>query len=353
MERPRPSRQRPPSSRRQPVTLREVAELAGVHAGTASRALNETSRDMVKAETVERVLAAAKELGYRPNPIARGLKTRRSGTVGVLVPDLMNPLFPPIVRGIQDRLERDSYTPLITNTENDSERERGAFQTMRDRQVDGFVAATASRSHWLDDIRSELGVPLVLVNRRIERGGASSVVGDDRLGIELAVSHLAELGHRRIAFLGGPTGYSTGHLRRAGFIEAVGHKRLPLEESLMLHGESFTIEEGFRICDQLLKEHEPPTAILAGNDLMALGCYDALAKHGLTCPDDISVIGFNDMPFAERFNPPLTSVRIPHYRLGELAADLLLAAITSERREATHLLLEPELVVRSSTAPPR
>lgn len=335
------------------VTLREVAELAGVHAGTASRALNEASRDMVKPDTVKRVLAAAEELGYRPNPIARGLKTRRSGTVGVLVPDLMNPLFPPIVRGIQDRLERDSHTPLIANTENDPERERAAFQAMRDRQVDGFIAATASRSHWMDDVRAELGVPLVLVNRRIERGGASSVVGDDRLGIELAVAHLAELGHTRIAFLGGPIELSTGYLRRAGFIESMNAHGLHHEEELMRHGERFTIEEGFRICDELLTRGDHPTAILAGNDLMALGCYDAFAKHGVNCPEDISVIGFNDMPFAERFNPPLTTVRIPHYRLGELAADLLLGLLSSEPSEASHLLLEPSLIVRGSTAPPR
>src|SRR5262245_26461597 len=133
------------------VTLRDVARVADVHPGTASRALNAETRGLVNAETARRVLAAAEELGYRPNPIARGLKTNRSYTIGVLIPDLTNPLFPPILRGIEDRLEEDGYTPLMANTDNDPERERIDWQAMRARQVDGIIAATAHRDHVLLD----------------------------------------------------------------------------------------------------------------------------------------------------------------------------------------------------------
>ncbi len=193
--------------------LKDVAEAAGVHPGTASRALNVETRALVNRETAERVLDAAERLGYRPNPIARGLKTSRSATVGVLIPDLTNPLFPPIVRGIQDRLEEAGYTPLIANTDNDPDRERADFEAMRARQVDGFITATVHRDA---ELLSELiagGPPVVLVNRRSDEPGLASVVGDDIAGIRLAVEHLIGLGHRRIAHLAGPQDLSTGHLQ--------------------------------------------------------------------------------------------------------------------------------------------
>src|SRR6266545_2430593 len=152
------------------VTLRDVARVAGVHPATVSRALNEETRTLVNDETAKRVLKVAEELGYQPNPIARGLKTNRSYTIGVLIPDLTNPLFPPILRGIEDHLEEDGYTALIANTDNDPARERIDWQAMRARQVDGIVAATARRDHELLDEILDSGIPLVLVNRRTADG---------------------------------------------------------------------------------------------------------------------------------------------------------------------------------------
>ena len=201
-----------------PATLRDVAKLAAVHPGTVSRALNPETRRMVNEETARRVLEAAAQLGYRPNPIARGLKTNRSHTIGVLVPDLTNPLFPPIVRGIQDRLEAAGYTPLIANTDNDPDRERNDFEAMRARQVDGVITATARLDHGVLDEMAADGLPIVLVNRRLDDGPLSSATADDHEGARLAVKHLAELGHTRIAHLGGPQGVSTGRLRYEGFV---------------------------------------------------------------------------------------------------------------------------------------
>src|SRR3954447_26009708 len=179
------------------VTLRDVARTAGVHPGTASRALNEQTRSLVNAETAERVLAAAEVLGYHPNPIARGLKTRRSYTIGVLIPDFLNPLFPPIIRGIEDRLEQAGYTSVIANTENAPGRGRIASRAMLARQVDGFITATARLDHAiLDEI---VGAPMVLVNRRVADGSFSSATADDRAGTKLAVDHVVKLGHRQIA----------------------------------------------------------------------------------------------------------------------------------------------------------
>jgi LacI family transcriptional regulator len=334
------------------VTLKDVARHAGVHPGTASRALNVETRGLVNEETARRVLAAAEELGYRPNPIARGLKTSRSYTVGVLIPDLTNPLFPPIVRGIQDRLEEAAYTPLIANTENDPDRERADFEAMRARQVDGFIAATARRDHDLLTRPGELGLPVVLVNRRLEDAALPSAVGDDKAGILLAVRHLVDLGHRRIAHLAGPQDISTGYLRYEGFLEAIEAAGAEADPKLILIGDAVIESEGSRLCADLLDGGRECTAIVAANDLMALGCYDVLEERGIACPEEISVIGFNDMPFAAHFRPPLSTIRIPQYELGARAAELLLTTMQDSDAPPTQLQLEPELVVRGSTGPP-
>lgn len=333
-----------------PATLRDVARVAGVHPGTVSRALNPQTRGLVNERTARRVLAAAEELGYRPNPIARGLRTNRSNTVGVLVPDLLNPLFAAVVRGIEDALRDAGYTPLIANTDNDAERERVAYEAMSARQVDGFIAATARRDHWLLADRVESGPKLVLVNRRVDSDAIPAVTGDDHEGVRLAVEHLAELGHRRIAHIAGSQTLYTGWCRHQGFVDAMEARGLEPDPGLIVYSQAFTEREGARCCSDLLDRRRDFTAIVAGNDLLALGCYDALEARGLNCPDDVSVVGYNDMPFVDRFRPPLTTVRVPHYELGATAAELMLEQLQERQAPPRQLLLAPELVVRGSTA---
>jgi LacI family transcriptional regulator len=334
------------------TTLRDVARLAGVHPATASRALNEETRSLVNQETAQRVLRAAEEVGYRPNPIARGLKTNRSYTVGVLIPDLTNPLFPPILRGIEDRLEVAGYTSLIANTDNDPERELHDTQAMRARQVDGIIAATARRDHGLLDEVVAAGLDLVLVNRWLPDVPISAATADDRKGQRLAVEHLSELGHRRIAHIAGPLDYSTGFDRHEGFLEAMRDAGLDPDPELIVVSEAFTESEGARLCGQLLDGAREFTAIAAANDLLALGCLDTFAERGVDCPGDVSVVGFNDMPFAARFQPPLTTIHIPHYEIGSAAAELMLERLQGADGEPRHIRLEPTLVVRSSTSTP-
>ncbi|HEY4830428.1 MAG TPA: LacI family DNA-binding transcriptional regulator [Solirubrobacteraceae bacterium] len=336
-----------------PATLRDVAKVAGVHPGTVSRALNPQTRGLVNERTARRVLAAAQELGYRPNPIARGLRTNRSNTIGVLVPDLLNPLFAAVVRGIEDGLREAGYTPLIANTDNDSERERVSYEAMSARQVDGFIAATARRDHWLLADRVESGPKLVLVNRRVDSDAIPAVTGDDHEGVRLAVEHLIELGHRRIAHLAGSQTLYTGWCRHQGFVDAMKAGGIEPDEGLIVFSEAFTAREGARCCGALLDRRRDFTGIVAGNDLLALGCYDALEERGLCCPDDVSVVGYNDMPFVDRFRPPLTTVRVPHYELGATAAALMLEQLQERPAPPRQLLLAPELVVRGSTAPAR
>jgi LacI family transcriptional regulator len=334
-----------------PVTLRDVALRAGVHPATASRALSPETRILVSEETARRVLAAAEELGYRPNPVARSLRTRRSHTVGVLIPDLNNPLFPPIVRGLDDRLAEAGYVALIGNTDGDDERERVVFERMRARHVDGFLLATAHlRSPLLAEaVRAEL--PVVLMNRLAEDYSFPSVSVDNERGVRMAVTHLAALGHRRIAHIAGPQDLSTGRNRYQGFVGAMASSGLPVDPGLIVFASRFSIEEGLRCCRELLEQPERCTAIAAGNDMLALGCYAALDAAGLSCPQDMSVVGFNDMPFIDLLHPPLTTVRFPHYQVGTEAAQLLLEKIGGNSGPVKILFLAPEFITRGSTAP--
>jgi LacI family transcriptional regulator len=342
-----------PARGRTSVTIRDVARVANVHPGTVSRALNEETRGLVNPDTAERVIRAANKLGYRPNRIARGLKTSRSHTIGVLIPDITNPLFPPILRGIEDRLDDAGYTSLIVNTDNDPERERIHLEAMRARQVDGLISATARLDRELLDELGGAGTPLVLVNRSLEDGSVPAVTVNDRQGIALAVEHVVALGHRRIGHVAGPQNLSTGHRRHLGFIEAMGAAGLPTPPEHVRFGAFFTDVEGARACDELLDAAPDLTAIVAANDLLAIGCYDTVEQRGLTCPDDISIVGFNDMPFVDRLRPPLSTVRVPQREIGKVAADLLLEQLSDGSETMNEILLEPTMMVRGSTASPR
>jgi LacI family transcriptional regulator len=334
------------------VTIRDVARVAEVHPGTVSRALNEQTRALVNPETAERVIRAAEQLGYRPNRIASGLKTNRSYTVGVLIPDLTNPLFPPIMRGIEDGLEEAGYTLLTVNTDNDPERERRHMEALRARQVDGFIAATARLHVELLAEVAASGTPVVLVNRSLEDGSLPAVTVNDRQGIRLAVDHIVGLGHERIAHVAGPQNVSTGHRRYLGFVEAMAAAGLEAPAERISFATAFTEPDGASACEELLA-HEPRlTAIVAANDRLALGCYDTLEAHGLRCPEDVSIVGFNDMPFVDRLRPPLSTVRVPQREIGAVAADLLLQRLSDGTQTAREILLEPSLIIRGSTAPP-
>jgi LacI family transcriptional regulator, galactose operon repressor len=217
--------------------------------------------------------------------------------------------------------------------------------------VDGIIAATARRDHTVLDEVLASGLELVLVNRWLPDAAISSATADDRKGLRLAVEHLVELGHRRIAHLAGPLDYSTGVERHAGYLEGMRDAGLERDPELVLFGQVFTEAEGARLCRELLDRGTRFTAIAAGNDLLALGCYDVFEERGIECPAELSVVGFNDMPFADRFQPPLTTIHIPHQQIGMAAADLMLERLRKSDGRPRHVRLEPTLVVRASTAP--
>jgi LacI family transcriptional regulator len=330
--------------------LKDVAEAAGVHISTASRALNERTAALLNPATLKRVRETADGLGYRVNGMARALKTRRSMSIGMVVPDITNPFFPPVVRGAEDVLDRAGYSLLLSSSDNDLGKARRQTAAMLEGQADGLLLAMARRDDPLvADLRAG-GTPLVLVNRTIDRGGVSAVVPDDFHGAVEAVEHLYALGHRRLAFVGGPLSTSNGARRRASFDETV--QRLGLPEVAALEASAFDERAGYAAAQTLLTEHPRITGVVAGNDLIAVGIIVAAAERGRNCPRDISVVGFNDMLLASRLQPPLTTIRIPQYDVGTRAAELLMALVAEPARRPETVLISGELVVRGSTAPP-
>lgn len=335
------------------LTLQEVAKRAGVDKSTASRALNPETRSQVKAETAERVLQVAEEAGYLPNGIARGLRIKRSYTIGILVPDITNPFFPPVLRGLDDVFSGVGYQTLIANTDDDPRREKSAYQAFIERQVDGLVVGVASFQDELLDSAIASGIPVVLLNRQVGRLDVSAVCSDDESGIKLAVEHLASLGHRSIAHVAGRMESSTGFTRHRAFTYAMESLGLHPDPDLIVVSGRLTEEAGEEATLELLGRGSEMTAIVAATDMLALGCLDALEQSGLTCPDDISVVGHNDVRFANKVRPPLTTVRVPQYQLGVLAAHTLLEQMDESRKSPQTVLLQPQLIVRESTAVPR
>lgn len=334
------------------VRLVDVAREAGVHAGTASRALNPAARDEVSRQTVRRVERAARKLGYTPNTVARGLRTSRSFVIALVVPDITNPLFPYIIRGAEQILAESGYTLVLTDTNNDPTTERSQVAAMRARGVDGFIVATA---RWKDPVLDELAeaeVPTVLVNRRNDASRFPYIGADDKHGIQMCVDHLKQLGHRSILHIAGPSNTSTGRERTAAFRQAMRTQRLPSARTIEC--ESFTEQAGATVVNTALERGTTFTAIVAANDLLAIGAQEALADHGINCPHDVSITGYNDVDFMRRLTPAFTTVRVPLNKMGVLAARTLLAWIAGDVPEpSTQILLPVEFMLRGTTAPAR
>ena len=335
------------------TTLYDVAKAAGVHTSTVSRALNAETRHLITTEVVDRVQKTADDLGYRHNAIASSLRTRRSNAVGVIIPDLLNAVFPPIIVGIEEMLREAGYVLTIASHGNDADRHSAILDAMLARQVDGLIMATAT----LDDVSVERlvqrGVPVVMVNRRDRTGRAPSVVTDDESGIALAVDHLATLGHRHIGHIAGPQTLSTGVARLRGFITAMQARGLVADNSVIAIAESYGRLAGKVAVAALLGKKNKLTAIVAANDLLALGGYDAFREAKLHCPEQISITGYNDMPLVDLVSPPLTTVRIQHHQMGMEAARLLIRKLDDPKSANVGIILSPDLIVRSSTARPK
>ena len=332
------------------VTIRDVADLVGVHHSTVSRALSPSKRGKISPAVVQKVEQAAKDLGYYPNIVASSLKQNRSFTIGVLIPDLMNPLFPPIIRGIQDAAEAVGYTVITANTDDEEQKEADALRMMQGRSIEGMIITTARRQDPIVEQCLENDIPFVLVNRTVDRDGVDAVIGDENAGVRAILEHLVGLNHRHIAYVAGPQHTSTGFHRARAFKEFMTEHQL--QSDLIETTKKFTVEEGRRAFGRLLARDSSFTAVVAGNDLLALGCMDAMNDKGIVVPDDMSVTGYDDMLFLERMSPALTTIKVPKYEMGSQACKTLLDLIGGAKLTPTVSEVQPRLVVRDSTAMP-
>lgn len=334
------------------VTLKDVAQKVGIHPATASRALDPRQSHLVNIDTRQRVEAAAAELGYKMNVLARSLRKGSSGLVGVVVADLGNPFVPILLRGIDEILGPKGYMTAVAETHENPEVLRSTCEQLVQRRVDGIVVSAAH----LDDsefiANLERSVPVVLAVRRVSGGGHYTAAHDDILGGRMATEYLVGLGHKRLAQLRGPDSVSSFVGRTRGFQEVLsenGYSEVTLKD---LASEP-TIAEGKRLAASMLaRKGQLPTAIFAQNDSMAIGAYEALADAGLRCPHDVSIVGYNDTPMTAHLAPPLTTVKLPYLALGRRVAALLLGQLAETPEPPLTVQFEPELVIRSSAAGP-
>lgn len=328
-----------------PVTIHEVAKAANVSASTVSRAF--TMPDLLRADTRDRVLAAAQRLGYQPNRAARGLTTGRTGNIGVIVPDLSNPVFPAVLKGAQARAREFDYSVFLADAEEDPGLEEELIRAMA-KQVDGAVLCSSrASSAVLAGIAGD--VTLVLINRRIK--DVPAIIMDSAGGARQAVDHLAALGHRRVAYLNGPSSSWSNRERRRGLHAGAAATGLEIVE---LGPFPPTFEGGLMAADPGLAAEV--TAVIAYNDLVALGVLSRLADRSVEVPREMSVVGFDDIPMAQMSGPPLTTVTMPCERAGRLAIGVLAGRIGDSLRSRGGTLrrvLPTSLIVRGSTAPPR
>ncbi len=333
----------------QKVTLKDVAARAGVHTSTASRALDPDRRTLVHQETVARVRAAADQLGYRGDSIASGLRRGRTHTLGVVVADLGNPFIAPVVRGIEHQLEGRGLMALIAESRDQPTRMARALDSLMARRADAVIVTGARVGDERALRKAQQQLPIVLAVRHLPGSGIPAVTHDDERGGRLAAEHFLEHGHTRIAQLAGPQEVSNFRERGVGFRErlrSAGIGAIELEE----YGNRPTFEEGKRLMELLLaRTGALPTAIFAHNDLMAFGALQALGDHDRSCPEDVAIIGYNDTLMTAFTDPPITTIRLPGYELGRMAADTATMLIEDREQARTPLTLPPVLVPRRST----
>ncbi|HZS89295.1 MAG TPA: LacI family DNA-binding transcriptional regulator [Chloroflexota bacterium] len=334
------------------VTLKALARLAGVHPSTVARVLNGDPQQRVSDEVRGRIVALAEQHGYQPNHLARALRLKRSRVIGTIIPDIANPFFAVLFRGIEDALARQDFSVILANTDDQPAREQRSLDMLRGRQVDGLILATARHHDPAIQALAAEGVPFVLVNRHTDPLLAPAVVPDDYNGAVAAVEHLIALGHRRIAHIAGDDDISTGHKRRLGYIDALARHGLRADPDLVVTG-SFREAGGDEAMRALLALPRPPTAVFAVNDLAAIGALRALHEAGLQVPRDMSLVGFNDLPMVAQTSPRLTTMHVPLRDMGVAAAERLLAVLAGRETGRTMVAMPVELVCRDSTGPLR
>jgi DNA-binding LacI/PurR family transcriptional regulator len=335
------------------VTIKDIAKVGGVSHTTVSRALR--GHPAISEETTGRIRQIADELGYVPNTVARGLKTNRSGALGVIVRRIVDPYFSEVLSGIEDTLYAEGYSLFLAASNRDPDREEAIVRAMSERRVDGVIICSTQVGAAHRQQLERFGVPTVLINNQADEDITHSVYHDDAFGSSQLTEHLMKLGHTRIAYLGNKRGGRTTSERRHGYEQALLNGGLPVRPELIVDGPNGLAEGGASGAQQLLSLEEKPTGIICYNDVMAIGAIQALQEAGLRIPSDCSVTGFDNIELAAFTSPALTTFDQPKYEIGRQAALMMLRLLDKrgdETREPSSdiLTLRGQLVLRNSTA---
>src|SRR5688500_459125 len=330
------------------ASLQEVARRAKVSIATVSRVLNKS--DKVVPETRAAVEQALLDLGYRPNRVARRLRMNsgRAHLVGLIIPDIQNPFYAEIARGVEDAAYAHQYALILCNSDENLEKERFYLDVMRDESVDGLVLPPFDETDLAVVEMVESGMPVVCVDRSLAKVKTDLVEVDNYQGALEAVNHLTEKGHERIGLIEGRAHVSTSRERRRGYLDALAAHGITARKEHMRAGD-FKQESGRVLANELLALRKPPTALFVCNNLMTVGALAAIHQRGLKVPQEIALVGFDDLPWAEALDPPPTVVRQPAYDVGRQAMELLLRRIMEPERPPVTVRLRPELVIRRSS----
>jgi DNA-binding LacI/PurR family transcriptional regulator len=328
------------------TTLKKVAESAGVSVATVSRVVNDYKH--VKPETRKRVSKAIKQLDYRPSRVARRLRKRGAQILGLVIADISNPYYSAVIQSIEDIAYANKYSMLLCNSNEEPKREQMHLDILLEEQVAGVIISPVdelciSCKSFLDQ-----NIPVVAIDRRLRNLEIDCVLVDNILGAFDATSHLIRLGHQRIGFIAGPSHLTTGRERQEGYKKALLENSLGIDARLIKTGD-FKQKSGYTLAYELLQMKNAPTAIFASNNLMTLGALNAIHDMGLRIPQDVAIVGFDDLSWAPSLNPPLTAVAQPIYELGKWAVNILLQSISEKDREPVEIILKPSLVVRESS----
>jgi len=328
------------------LSIKDIARIARVSHPTVSRALHNSP--LVNPQTAARIWKIANESGYRASAIARGLVNRRTRTIGLVVTTVADPFTCEVVSGIEQSAGDCGYSVFLADSNADPAREQKIVQSFAERRVDGIIVTSSRVGALYLPLLSEMQVPIVLVNDQHPGAFVHSVMIDNRGGTRAAVAHLIGLGHRRIAYIGDRLGYQSDTERHAGYTDALEAASISVLPALTAHGDGKP-QGAIEAMNALLELSEPPTAVCCYNDMSALGAMRAIRLRGLQVPEDISVVGFDDLFLSSYTQPPLTTVRQPMRRMGQLAMESLFKVMTGEG-PAIKIEVAAELVVRESTA---
>jgi DNA-binding LacI/PurR family transcriptional regulator len=333
------------------ATMADIAHRAGVSKSTVSHVINGTR--FVSAETARRVQQAIEELDYRPSMVARGLASERTGTVGLLISDVGNPFYHQVIRGVEDVALQNDTSVFLFNASYDLDRSLKYIRSMIDRQVDGVMFMSSRLTMQLIDELSRHQVPALILDwEEAQVEGMATIAFDFERGIREAVEHLIGLGHRRFAHVGGPPDLWTARVRQRLFVDALGERGVDPESVLIVEG-NLGIDGGREALPAIVQAASRPTAVFAANDLTALGLVWEARKHGVRIPEDLSVVGLDDIEPAGQITPPLTTIALPRYQMGALAMRTLLDLIRAEQSGGVMRHIMPtRLVVRESTGEP-